>query len=88
MADAVAGAAQHVNGSAVSGAPVPADSYAAKFNLAPHFIGGKGIELAPPSVVKDFVLTNGGHTTITNVRSKSRRRLRFGGISPGSGRRS
>lgn len=65
MADAVAGAAKQVNGSAK--AVVPADSYAAKFNIAPHFIGGQGIEKAPPSVVKDFVLANGGHTVITNV---------------------
>ncbi|KAF1351089.1 acetyl-CoA carboxylase acc1 [Delphinella strobiligena] len=42
-------------------------SYAAKFNLAPHFIGGNELSQAPPSKVKDFVATNDGHTVITNV---------------------
>ena len=48
MADAVSGA---VNGHA-NGAP---SSYAAKFNLASHFIGGSELSKAPPSKVKDFV---------------------------------
>jgi len=42
-------------------------SYAAKHNLAPHFIGGNHIAAAPPSKVKDFVQENGGHTVITKV---------------------
>lgn len=50
-----------------SGAVVKA-SYAAKHNLAPHFIGGNRLENAPPSKVKDFVASHDGHTVITNVR--------------------
>lgn len=42
-------------------------SYAEKFNIADHFIGGNRLENAPPSKVKDFVGQNGGHTVITNV---------------------
>lgn len=42
-------------------------SYAAKHNLAPHFIGGNRLENAPPSKVKDFVASHDGHTVITNV---------------------
>ena len=61
MGDAVGGA-QKVNGT--NGAP---SSYAAKFDLAPHFIGGNELSKAPPSKVKDFVTGNDGHTVITNV---------------------
>jgi acetyl-CoA carboxylase/biotin carboxylase 1 len=61
MGDAVGGA-QKVNGT--NGAP---SSYAAKFDLAPHFIGGNELSKAPPSKVKDFVTANDGHTVITNV---------------------
>lgn len=42
-------------------------SYAAKFNLPDHFIGGNKLEAAPPGAVKDFVAENDGHTVITNV---------------------
>lgn len=63
MADAVGGAPK-VNGT-MNGHPT---SYAAKFNLAPHFIGGNELSQAPPSKVKDFVAANDGHTVITNVR--------------------
>lgn len=42
-------------------------SYAEKFRIADHFIGGSRLENAPPSKVKDFVAQNGGHTVITNV---------------------
>ncbi|KAI4092986.1 MAG: hypothetical protein LQ344_003133 [Seirophora lacunosa] len=42
-------------------------SYAAKRKLAPHFIGGNHLDVAPPSSVKDFVANNDGHTVITNV---------------------
>ncbi|KAK3334548.1 acetyl-CoA carboxylase [Neurospora tetraspora] len=42
-------------------------SYAAKHNLAPHFIGGNRLENAPASKVKDFVASHDGHTVITNV---------------------
>ena len=64
MADAVGGAAM-VNGSS-NGYP---SSYAAKFDLAPHFIGGNELSKAPPSKLKDFVTANDGHTVITNVSS-------------------
>lgn len=63
MADAVGGAAK-VNGHA-NGYP---SSYAAKYNLAPHFIGGNALNKAPPTKVKDFVQAHDGHTVITNVR--------------------
>lgn len=42
-------------------------SYAAKHNLADHFIGGNRLENAPSGPVKDFVAANDGHTVITNV---------------------
>ncbi|KAL8690201.1 MAG: hypothetical protein Q9218_004295 [Villophora microphyllina] len=42
-------------------------SYAAKHKLAPHFIGGNHLDVAPASSVKDFVTKNDGHTVITNV---------------------
>ena len=47
--------------------PRTASSYAAKFNLAPHFIGGNHLDLAPAGAVKDFVANNDGHTVISNV---------------------
>jgi acetyl-CoA carboxylase/biotin carboxylase 1 len=46
-------------------------SYAAKHNLADHFIGGNKLAHAPPSRVKDFVAAHDGHTVITNVRRNS-----------------
>lgn len=52
--------------SSTNGAP---GSYAAKHNLAPHFIGGNHINAAPSSKVKDFVQSNDGHTVVTNVSS-------------------
>ena len=42
-------------------------SYAAKHQIADHFIGGNRLANAPPSVVKDFVAEHDGHTVITNV---------------------
>jgi len=42
-------------------------SYAAKHNLADHFIGGNKLENAAPGAVKDFVANHDGHTVITNV---------------------
>ena len=42
-------------------------SYAARFKLADHFIGGNKLENAPASAVKDFVANHDGHTVITNV---------------------
>ena len=60
MADAVSGAVNgHTNGAS--------SSYAAKFNLAPHFIGGSELSQAPPSKVKDFVAASDGHTVISSV---------------------
>lgn len=44
-------------------------SYAAKHKLAPHFIGGNHLGVAPASSVKDFVANSDGHTVITNVRT-------------------
>lgn len=64
----MAGVAQNgVNGEA-NGAP---SSYAAKFDLAPHFIGGNNLSVASPGKVKDFVAAHDGHTVITNVRQPS-----------------
>lgn len=54
------------NGAHANGGP---SSYSARFNLAPHFIGGNHLEAAPPSKVKDFVANHDGHTVITNVRT-------------------
>ena len=44
-----------------------ASSYAAKFNVAPHFIGGNHLGAAAPGSVKDFVTNSDGHTVITSV---------------------
>lgn len=63
MADAVGGATPKVNGHS-NGFP---SAMAAKYNLAPHFIGGNALPQAPPSKVKDFVAAHDGHTVITNV---------------------
>lgn len=52
-----------VNGSS-NGSP---SSAAAKYNLAPHFIGGSHLDVAAPGKVKDFVAAHDGHTVITNV---------------------
>lgn len=55
------GSKPHSNGT------VPVASYAAKHNLADHFIGGNKLENAPAGPVKDFVASHDGHTVITNV---------------------
>ena len=47
--------------------PRTSSSYAAKFNLAPHFIGGNHLDVAPAGSVKDFVANNDGHTVISSV---------------------
>ena len=44
-------------------------SYAAKHNLALHFIGGNHLTAASAGRVKDFVANNDGHTVITSVSS-------------------
>lgn len=64
-----ASAATHTNGAShTNGAP---SSYAAKHNIAPHFIGGNHLQAAGPSKVKDFVQTCDGHTVITKVSFES-----------------
>ncbi len=57
------------DGAAIPSHPHPkaATSYAAKFKLPDHFIGGNHLAAAPPSAVKNFVAENDGHTVITNV---------------------
>lgn len=64
----------HVNGNGVvahANGTVPitngSTSYAAKHNLADHFIGGNRLEKAPAGKVKDFVAAHDGHTVITSV---------------------
>lgn len=42
-------------------------SYAAKHNIASHFIGGNNLSTAAPSKVRDFVQAYDGHTVIKNV---------------------
>jgi acetyl-CoA carboxylase / biotin carboxylase 1 len=53
----------------VNGRPAPNGraSYAERYKLADHFIGGNRLANAPASKVKDFVAENDGHTVITNV---------------------
>lgn len=43
------------------------NSYAAKFNISAHFIGGNHLGAAAAGSVKDFVTNNDGHTVITSV---------------------
>ena len=59
MASSATNGANGVNGSDAS--------YAAQFDLAPHFIGGNRLSAAAPGKVKDFVAAHDGHTVITNV---------------------
>ena len=85
MADAVGGApkANGVNGTANG----IASSYASKFNLASHFIGGNELSKAAPSKVKDFVAAHDGHTVITKVSRLSTSGLAIiGGSTDGNGR--
>lgn len=42
-------------------------SYASKFKVAPHFIGGNHLGAAAAGSVKDFVTNHDGHTVITSV---------------------
>lgn len=60
---------QHTNGTVpiISSSNGTGSSYAARHNLADHFIGGNKLENAPASKVKDFVAASDGHTVITNV---------------------
>lgn len=67
MADAVGGAASNGVSGGHNGYP---SAYAAKYNLASHFIGGNELSKAAPSKVKDFVASHDGHTVITKVSCK------------------
>ncbi|KAG4025341.1 hypothetical protein MFRU_060g00170 [Monilinia fructicola] len=60
---------QHTNGTVpiISSSNGTGSSYAARHNIADHFIGGNKLENAPASKVKDFVAASDGHTVITNV---------------------
>ncbi|RAL58460.1 hypothetical protein DID88_005164 [Monilinia fructigena] len=60
---------QHTNGTVpiISSSNGSGSSYAARHNIADHFIGGNKLENAPASKVKDFVAASDGHTVITNV---------------------
>ncbi|TGZ84080.1 acetyl-CoA carboxylase [Ascodesmis nigricans] len=42
-------------------------SFSVKYNVPEHFIGGSRLENTPPSKVRDFVATHGGHTVIEKV---------------------
>jgi acetyl-CoA carboxylase/biotin carboxylase 1 len=64
--DTMAGAQQNGANGSTNGGPT---TWAAKHNLAPHFIGGNHLGQAAPSKVKEFVAAHDGHTVITNVRS-------------------
>ena len=61
------GDAKHTNGTR-SRNP---SSYAQKFDLPSHFVGGNHLDAAPAGTVKDFVAYHDGHTVITNVSSTS-----------------
>ncbi|PQE09301.1 acetyl- carboxylase protein [Rutstroemia sp. NJR-2017a BVV2] len=61
------GSKPHTNGTVPVMGNGSGSSYAAKHNIADHFIGGNRLENAPASKVKDFVAHNDGHTVITNV---------------------
>jgi hypothetical protein len=67
MTEISAGAQEGANGRSVPYVNGK-QSYAEKYSIADHFIGGNRLENAPPSKVKDFVGQNDGHTVITNVR--------------------
>jgi acetyl-CoA carboxylase/biotin carboxylase 1 len=80
MTEISAGAQEGANGRSVPYVNGKA-SYAEKFHIADHFIGGNRLENAPPSKVKDFVGQNDGHTVITNVRTYlSRQNWSFGEV--------
>jgi len=66
MADAV-GRAAKTNGVTNGDRNGYPSTYAAKYSLASHFIGGNELPKAPPSKLKDFVAAHDGHTVITNV---------------------
>ncbi|KAI9670036.1 MAG: acetyl-coenzyme-A carboxylase [Caeruleum heppii] len=57
----------HANGVTVPVMNGTVGSYAAKHNIAPHFIGANHLAAAPSGPVKDFVAHHDGHTVITSV---------------------
>lgn len=59
--------APKTNGVKASTANGHGSSYAAKHNLAAHFIGGNHLGVAEAGSVKNFVADNDGHTVITSV---------------------
>lgn len=75
MAPVAVDEGSHVNGTLTNGDAHPTNgthqrapsSYAQKFNLAAHFIGGNQLEAAPPGFVKDFVTNHDGHSVVTSV---------------------
>ena len=79
MASLAVNGKPHTNGTVTNGDAHPTNgtrsrnpsSYAQKFDLPSHFIGGNHLDAAPAGTVKDFVASNDGHTVITNVSSPS-----------------
>lgn len=70
----MAEASLQINGSSeldAEGISSYGSQYAAKHKLAPHFIGGNRLDLAPSGPVKEFVANHDGHTVITNVTPSS-----------------
>ncbi len=75
MAPPSVNGASHTNGTLTNGDAHPTNgahtgkpsSYAQRFDLPSHFIGGNHLDAAPAGSVKDFVASNDGHTVITNV---------------------
>lgn len=76
MASVTANGAPKANGTLTNGDAHPtkeqsrprhSSSYAAKFKMPPHFIGGNHLGVAAAGSVKDFVTNNDGHTVITSV---------------------
>lgn len=76
MASLTVNGAPKTNGTLTNGDAHPAkeqsrstnpSSYAAKFNIHPHFIGGNHLGAAAAGSVKDFVANHDGHTVITSV---------------------
>ena len=76
MASLTVNGVPKTNGSLTNGDAHPAQdlslsknpsSYAAKFKVPPHFIGGNHLGVAAAGSVKDFVTNHDGHTVITSV---------------------
>lgn len=69
MAPSIPNGAPQTNGTShtVVNGLAKKSSYAARHNLAAHFIGGNHLDAAPAGSVKDFVASSDGHTVITSV---------------------